>query len=143
MIHDVPRLSSESRPFWESAAEGQLRLPYCAPCATWVWFPRSACVACGRPPEWRPATGFGRLTSYTVERRATTVRWRDAVPYVIAYVTLDEGVILISNLVGAAPESLSTGIRVRARFEPTDDPGLAVPVFEPVAGSSLDERGPR
>lgn len=130
MIHESPRVTDESRPFWESAAYGRLRLPYCDRCDRWVWFPRSTCPGCGSRVEWRPTAGLGTLTSYTVERRATVQRWRDVVPYVIAIVTLDEGVALMSNVVGSPPSELTIGARLRVRFEPTDNPELAVPVFE-------------
>jgi len=131
-VHERPRITPEARPFWESAARGELQLPYCASCAAWVWFPRTDCAACGAAVEWRPVTGSATLTSFAVERKATDPRWRDRVPYIIAHVTLDEGVVLLSNVVSADPEHLEIGTRLRVRYEPTDDPAIAVPVFTPI-----------
>ncbi|HVX55655.1 Zn-ribbon domain-containing OB-fold protein [Nocardioides sp.] len=131
IVHERPRVTPEAEPFWTAAAGGELRLPSCPACEAWLWFPRATCPTCGGDVEWRAASGLATLTSFTVERRATDPRWRDRVPYVIGYVTLDEGVVLLSDIVGAEPGELGIGTRLRVRFEPTDDPAIAVPVFEP------------
>jgi uncharacterized OB-fold protein len=137
IVHERPRVTPEAAPFWTAAAGGELRLPFCAGCETWLWFPRATCPACGGEAQWRAVGGLATLTSFTVERRATDPRWRERVPYVIGHVTLDEGVVLLSDIVGADPAGLEIGTRLRVLFEPTEDPGIAVPVFEPFDEGSL------
>jgi uncharacterized OB-fold protein len=51
-------------------------------------------------------------------------------PYAIAYVTLDEGVTMMTNLVDCDFNALRIGQRVRLVFKPTDG-GLPVPTFTP------------
>jgi uncharacterized OB-fold protein len=54
---------------------------------------------------------------------------------VLALIELDEGVRVMSNVVGCDPESVRVGQRVTVGFEPAAD-GVAVPVFTPVADGS-------
>ncbi len=56
---------------------------------------------------------------------------RVSAPYTLAYVTLDEGPTMLTNLVGAAPETWRIGMAVQVRFQPAED-GTPVAVFEPV-----------
>jgi uncharacterized OB-fold protein len=50
--------------------------------------------------------------------------------YVIAYVTLEEGVSVMTNIVGCDPDSVSIGQKVQLDFQDTDG-GQKVPVFKP------------
>lgn len=55
---------------------------------------------------------------------------KDASTYTLAYVTLDEGVTVMTNLVDCDPAQVSIGQKVRVVFKPTDG-GHAVPMFTP------------
>ena len=52
-------------------------------------------------------------------------------PYVVAFVTLDEGPTMLSNIVDCDPETLAIGQAVRLLFKPSDGE-FPVPVFTPV-----------
>jgi uncharacterized OB-fold protein len=54
----------------------------------------------------------------------------DRVPYVIALVALDEGVRMVTNIVGREPDSLAVGTRVKVTWESLSD-GRNLPLFEP------------
>jgi len=45
-------------------------------------------------------------------------------------VTLDEGVSLMTNFVDVAPDGLKIGMKVKVKFQPTEN-GPPVPVFVP------------
>ena len=64
-------------------------------------------------------------------QRAVNPELKDDAPYVIAFIELEEGVRMFTNIVDAPPGSLQVGQPVRCRFEPTMDPALWVPVFAP------------
>ena len=97
----------------------------CKACGEAHWYPRPFCPHCAsEDTDWVPANGSGAIYSFTVTRKAGPV------PYVIAYVTLDEGVTLLTNLVDAEIESLHIGQRVRVTFRQAEGGG-AVPVFRP------------
>ncbi len=51
-------------------------------------------------------------------------------PYAVAYVTLDEGPTMLTNLVDCDLDRLAIGQRVRLVFTPTEG-GAPVPTFRP------------
>jgi uncharacterized OB-fold protein len=56
---------------------------------------------------------------------------KDESTYTLAYVTLDEGVTVMTNLVDCDPAKVSIGQKVRVVFKPTEG-GHAVPMFTPI-----------
>ena len=114
-----PTPTADDAPFWSAAAEGRLVLPRCRTCSTYIWYPRSICPACHSTDiEWVPGTGRGTVYSFTVNSRGFGP-WADATPYVIAYVELDEGPRVLTNIVGAdVAQSVHIGQAVTAVFEP-------------------------
>jgi len=112
-----PQVDPETQPYWDAAERGELVLPHCTACARPFWYPRGFCPRCGSDDlSWRPASGRGEVYSYSIVRRAAGV-WADHVPFVLAYVTLPEGVTVQANVVDCSREQLAPGLRVRAVFE--------------------------
>jgi uncharacterized OB-fold protein len=94
-------------------------------CERPVWYPRDVCPGClGESLEWRTASGGGVVYACTVEHKAEP-------PYVVALVELDEGVRMLTNVVGCPPEQVAVGDRVRVTWEPLSD-GRGLPLFEPM-----------
>jgi uncharacterized OB-fold protein len=125
-----PPISEVAEPFWNATREGRLLLPWCTACARPIWYPREVCPRClGSTLEWRESQGRGVVYACTVEHKAQTRAL--AAPYVVALVELDEGVRLLSNVVGRPPERVAVGDRVRVTWEPLSD-GRRLPLFEPV-----------
>ena len=54
--------------------------------------------------------------------------FRDELPYVLAYVELDEGVRLLTNIVGCAPDDVRIGMPVEVVFDDVDARGDAAEV---------------
>lgn len=120
----APPVNPETKRFWEAASQGTLLIKRCTACGQSHYYPRRLCPFCGSDAtEWQPASGVGTIYSYSVMRRAE-------VPYAIAYVTLDEGVTMMTNLVDCDFDALRIGQRVRLVFTPTDG-GPPVPTFTP------------
>ena len=63
------------------------------------------------------------------------VDWAAAGPYVIAYVELDEGPRIMTNIVGCprTPEALQLDMPLEVAFEKIDDE-ITLPLFRPVKG---------
>ncbi len=55
---------------------------------------------------------------------------RVPVPYAIGYVTLEEGVTMMTNIVDCDLDAIRIGQRVKVVFKPTDG-GPPVPMFTP------------
>lgn len=114
----------ETREFWAAAAEGRLLLKTCEDCGRAHWYPRIVCPLCGSGRVgWRPASGRGTLHAFSAPARAEP-------PYVLAYVTLEEGPMLMTNVVDARPEDLRIGQAVSVRFRAAPE-GRMLPFFAP------------
>jgi uncharacterized OB-fold protein len=125
-----PASSTEDGPFWQAAAEDRLVLPKCTSCGTFIWYPRGFCPKCHTSQvEWVEASGQGTVYSFTVGRRGIG-EWAARSPFVIAYVELDEGPRVLTNIVGVDPDQVRIGARVSAVFEPAGE--LKVLRFMPV-----------
>ena len=120
----APEANPETRPFWEAAADGRLLIGKCASCGKPHFYPRAICPLCGSDAtELVQASGRGLVYSYSVMRRVP-------VPYALAYVTLDEGVTMMTNIVDCDLDAIRIGQRVQVVFKPTDG-GPPVPMFTP------------
>ena len=118
----APPLNPEVQPFFDAAAQGKLMVKRCAACGQSHHYPRALCPHCGSDrTEWRESSGQGTIYSYSVMRRVP-------VPYAIAYVTLPEGVTMLTNLVDCDLDALRIGQAVKVVFKPTDG-GPPVPMF--------------
>ena len=112
----LPVPSPESEPFWEGLRRDVFLLQHCAACGTINWFPRIACLACGAADlDWRPASGRGKLKTYSTVYRAMNDAWRSEVPYILAWVTLEEGVTMVTRLIknGEGEPRLDAPVSVR------------------------------
>lgn len=126
----APVVTPETEPFWAATAEGRLHLPRCVTCSTVVWYPRDHCPAGHDTVEWVDVEPTGTVYSFSVVRRGQG-RWKDVSPYVVAYVDLDAGPRMLTNLVEVDPDAVAVGMPVTAVFDPTDD-GPALVRFRPV-----------
>jgi uncharacterized OB-fold protein len=100
-------------------------LPRCASCGKTHWYPRAVCPHCfGDATETFEAAGLGTIYSYSVMRRAPQ-------PYAIAYVTLAEGPVMLTNIVDCDFDALHIGQSVKLAWVETDG-GPPVPCFTPV-----------
>lgn len=124
-VYPDPQITMESEAYWKAANDGTLLIKRCSDCGEVHFFPRAICPSClSGNTEWEEASGTGHIYSYSVMRRADP-------PYAIAYVTLDEGVTMMSNIVEAEFDRLEVGQRVQVTFRESQN-GQALPVFRPV-----------
>jgi hypothetical protein len=89
----------------------------------------------GSAIEWRPATGDGVVYSYSIDHRPPPVGFSMGKPFVVALVELQEGVRLMTNIVGCPPERVEVGTEVSVTWEPLSD-GRQLPLFEPSPGET-------
>jgi uncharacterized OB-fold protein len=131
----LPAITSEAKPFWDAAAQSKLVMQHCRDCRAWVWTPRPLCNECGSDGlEWKPMSGNGKVYSFTVIRqivgRAASKAFEPDVPYVVAWVDLDEGPRMITNIVQCPVESVQLGMKVSVVFEQAS-PQIWLPKFKP------------
>ncbi|MEZ0092839.1 OB-fold domain-containing protein [Streptacidiphilus sp. EB129] len=130
-----PVVNRDNEGFWQGVAEGELRFQRCTDCATprFPWLP--GCNACGSD-AWsaEAASGEGTVYSQVVVHHPLPAAF--AAPYSVALVELAEGVRVVSNVVGLAPDQVRIGLPVRLSLERCDDE-LTLPLFRPAGPDHL------
>lgn len=134
-VYEAPAIDWESRAYWEGAGRGELVLQRCRDCQTVQHRPRGLCATClSSSIEDFVASGRGEIYTYSVVRQNQMPAFAKAVPYVVAYVQLEEGPQLLSNIVDCDPDAIAIGDAVRVDFVPTPSKrgeALGVPRFVP------------
>ena len=126
-----PTINDVNRPFWDGCTHGKLLVQRCTQCGFRRYPAAGACPKCLSPgAEWEPLSGRGKVFSFIVFHRAYHPAWESKVPYVVAMIELDEGPMMMSNVVGVDPAALKVDDAVIVAFEALDE-GLAMPVFKP------------
>ena len=119
-VYRAPAIDWESRAYWEGCGRGELVLQKCRTCQTVQHRPRGICATClSDEIEHFVASGRGSVYTYSVVRQNQMPAFRDAVPYVVAYVELDEGPQLLTNIVDCDPDAVTIGMNVKVDFVPT------------------------
>jgi uncharacterized OB-fold protein len=132
-LRPAPVLTQDNEHFWLAAAEGRLVIQRCAGCGRFHHPPRPICPECHSGDQrWHEAAGRGVVYSYALLHHPQHPSFEYPVPAVL--VELDEGVRLVSNLVGVEADQVHIGMPVEVAFEPTAG-DLAVPVFRPVVSA--------
>ena len=130
----LPEITPITKPFWDATTKGKLVMQRCSDCQSWVWCPRPACVECGGDHlDWTPLSGRGHVFAFTVIRevagRALGGFEKD-IPYVTAWIDLDEGPRLCSNVIGCPIEKVRIGMEVEVVFQKVSL-GISLPKFKP------------
>jgi uncharacterized OB-fold protein len=135
MTHPAPYASWETRGWWEGAGRGELVLQRCVTCGIVQHKPRALCARCLTDTvEHFVASGHGTIHTFTVTHQNMVAPFSSHLPYVLAYVELDEGPRVLTNIVGCDPAEVRIGQPVVADYATTDrDDGeaFAVPRFRP------------
>lgn len=130
--HPTPISTPETEEFWSSAREGRFLVPKCNDCGQYHWYPRRVCPHCmSHSVDWLVSPGTGRVYSYTVMRHAKQ-------PFVLAYVTLDEGPTMLTHLIGKDLDQWEINAKVQVQFAATDGE-YPVPVFGPATSVATME----
>ena len=110
-------------PYWEAAENGKLFLKQCNDCDKVHYYPRPICPFCmSDNTTWREASGNGTIYSWSVQRRPEPA-------FAIAFVTLEEGPTILTNIVDTDLDQIAIGQSVKLKFETRDE--QPVPVFSP------------
>ena len=120
----APSMNMESEAYWAAANDGKLLMKRCKGCGKTHFYPRAICPHCqSSDTEWYEASGKGVIYSYSVMRRSDT-------PYALAYITVDEGITMMSNIVDCDYDNLAIGQAVEVTFREADG-GQSIPVVRP------------
>ena len=129
--HPSPYPDWETRGYWEGCGRHELVLQRCRGCQTVQQRPRALCATClSSDIEHFKASGRGTVHTYTITNQNQSPAFAKSCPYVLAYVDLEEGPRIMTNVVDCDPETVTIGMPVQTDFYDVDG-GLGVPRFRP------------
>jgi len=129
----LPRFPEfDTQPFWDATQDHELRYQVCTACDAVVFYPRRHCTQCtSLDLRWMVSLGLGTIYTYSIIRRTYHPSFRDKVPYVIAWVDLDEKFRILTHIVDLDPDdpdsTLGIGSRVTIRW--IDHDTVSLPAF--------------
>lgn len=107
-----------SKPFWEAAKRHELVMQRCNSCSNWIFYPREQCPVCfSQDLGWAPVSGRGRVYAFTIVHQPGNPAFGADAPYVFATIQLDEGVRMVSNVVGIDPHAVKVDMPVVATYD--------------------------
>jgi len=110
---DLPMPDPVTRPYWEALNRGEFLLQRCVTCGQAQYYPRAICSHCAGDVEWFTASGRGAVHTFSIVRMAFAEPFSSLVPYVFAVVELDEGPLVLTNIIGCPIDDVRIGTRVR------------------------------
>jgi len=118
------------------AKTGKLVMQKCGNCNTWVFPPRPVCGDCASEKlNWVQVSGKGKIFCFTIIREVVGTALRGFgpdIPYVTAWVDLDDGPRFCSNVIGCPIDQVKIDMAVETIFEDSGD-GVTLPKFKPAA----------
>ncbi len=127
----LPTVTEDNARFWASAKERALELQKCDACGEFRYYPTPICHFCGSDAfTWTPISGKGVVYSFSHLERAKGNPFEGDTPIMIVLVTLDEGPVMMSNLIDYADTTVRIGMPVTIDYGDVDD-DITLPLFRP------------
>jgi hypothetical protein len=121
---------TDNQEFLAAWKGGRLVVQACGECGRSFFYPRPLSPHCwSYRLEWRELPENGEVVSYSLIYRPNHSAFLGEVPIVLAEIRI-AGVTMLARVVGAAPEKLRTGLRVRVVPSP-QAARYPLPTFEP------------
>jgi uncharacterized protein len=124
----------DTLPFWEATKRHELTYQTCNTCHEVIFYPRRHCTACGSlNTTWHVSRGEGTVYTFSVVVQSRNPAFAELGPYVLAYVDLDEGFRMMTNVIGVTDpvNNMQCGMRVRVCWQDQGEGQVSLPMFEP------------
>lgn len=124
----------DTEPFWEATKRHELTYQTCNACNEVIFYPRSHCTSCGaRDLSRNVSQGQGVVYTFSVIMQSRHPAFAELGPYAVAYVDLDEGFRIMSNIVGVNDpiQDITCGMRVKLTWQDQGEGEISLPMFEP------------
>ncbi|MEK9198416.1 Zn-ribbon domain-containing OB-fold protein [Ureibacillus sp. FSL E2-3493] len=133
MIKDLIKsgIDEESKPYWDGLKDHKLLIQQCEDCQQSIFYPRSICPHCfSGQLSWFQANGTGSIYSFTIVHQGYGP-FKGEPPYVVGIVELDEGVRMMTRIIGDKDE-ISIGKRVSVVYKEVEE-DFVLPYFQLIA----------
>ena len=116
----LPNPTAWSQAFWTAGESGRLLIHRCNTCTRFFHPPAPVCFRC-RSTDVAPTPVSGRaaVATFTIDRHQWLAGFPP--PYVVAIVELDEGPLMLTNIVDCEPDEIEVGARVRVTYLDASD----------------------
>jgi hypothetical protein len=133
-VRPLPRADEfDTREFWEGTKQREFRYQQCNNCDEVVFYPRRHCTACTSGELiWKVSTGKGTVYTFSVVRQSYHPFFRSKVPYAVAWVDLEEGPRILSNIVGIDDPLSDVSIGMAVQVEWEEHEKVNIPLFKPI-----------
>lgn len=116
VVRPRPMQGVFEKQFWDHIQRREFKLQRCSKCGSVRFPPGPVCHKCQSADfTWSDVNGKGRLVSWTVFHRQYFPDF--PVPYTVVSGALDEGPLLITNLIGDQAQPLRLDMPLRLTFE--------------------------
>jgi uncharacterized protein len=133
MKKPLPAPDADSAALWRGLREGVLLLQHCADCGHVQYYQEAICRQCGGENlSHRPASGRGKVHSFSVVHRAPGPAFKGDLPYAVLLVELEEGPRMISSYTGGSPDDVTFDMEVMLVCEKIS-PDISLPRFRRAA----------
>ena len=127
----LPDITSTDKPFWDAAKRHELMAYRCLNCGTF-YSQATDCIACDSPRMgWVRVSGKGEVFTFGIYHQLYHPAWKEDIPYNVAWIKLDEGPLLMSNIVECKNEDIYIGMPVEVVFDDVTEE-VTLPKFKPV-----------
>jgi len=125
--HPRPAITKDGAFFWEGLNQHKLLVRQCGSCGRLHHPPGPMCPEC-QSLEWttRECSGHGTIHSFVVVHQPQIPGFQYPLP--VALVDLEEGVRVVANLRGIAPENVRIGMPVEVEFVEVEK-DFVIPAF--------------
>lgn len=129
----LPKPSHWSNPFWYGCKNKKLLIQKCENCKKHIFYPKLFCPFClSTDLRWIESTGKGKIYTFTIIYSYQPTEFSEDIPYVVAVIELDEGVKMMSNIVGCPPEDVRCDMDVEVVFDDVTQE-VTLPKFKPIS----------
>lgn len=124
----LPTINAVNATYWAGCARGELLIQCCADCGHRFRFTTDWCPRCwSRTLRHEVASGRGVIIACTVVHMPPYAAYFGEVPYVLAFVALEEGPRMMGNIVDCHPADVRVDRAVSVLFERRGE--IAIPQF--------------
>jgi uncharacterized protein len=117
MNSGVPIIDADNEKYWRYLQQGEPQMQRCSACGYWRYPPRWLCPEClSEDSAWQVLSGHGTIYSFIWYMESLHPTFVD-VPYNVVIVRLDEGPLVISNVVNVSFGDIAVGQRVDFRID--------------------------
>jgi uncharacterized protein len=110
-----PHEDAVNAPLLAGWREGKVMIQRCGGCGKAIFYPKPMCPHCWSDKMgWFQASGRGKIVAWSLVHKPHHPAFDGEVPIVLVEVALDEGVVMLTRIVGADREKARTGAKVVA-----------------------------